>query len=63
MKQRLDTTKEIAARYEKPIPTIQRWARMRIIPSIQLGHRTRLYDAEAVHRAILKRTVHEVEQP
>jgi len=53
---RLMTTKQLAEEYDKPISTIQRWARRRIIPSIQVGHRTQLFDQEAVHRALLKRT-------
>jgi DNA-binding transcriptional MerR regulator len=57
----LVNTKGIAAELSKSVPTIQRWARMRVIPSIRVGWRTRLYDLEAVRRALLKRTVHEVE--
>jgi DNA-binding transcriptional MerR regulator len=45
----------------KSVPAVQRWARMRIIPSIQVGWRTRLYDPEAVHRALLKKTVRELD--
>jgi excisionase family DNA binding protein len=60
MKQRLEitreTTEEIADRYNKPVSTIQRWARKKIIPSIRVGHRTRLYNAEAVERALRKMT-------
>ena len=55
------TTEEIAKKYRKPISTIQRWARLRLIPSIQLGHRSRLYDEAAVRRALLKKTVPELD--
>jgi excisionase family DNA binding protein len=58
---KLFTTKELAADLNKPESTILRWARMRVIPSIQLGWRTRLYDPEAVRAALLKRTVRETE--
>jgi DNA-binding transcriptional MerR regulator len=54
------STKEMAAEFQKPVSTIQRWARMRLIPSISLGHRTRLFDPEAVRRALLKKTVKEL---
>jgi DNA-binding transcriptional MerR regulator len=55
------TAKELALEYNKPVSTIQRWARLKIIPCIQLGHRTRLYDREAVRRALLKKTIRETE--
>jgi len=54
---KLLSAKELAAEYNKPVSTIQRWSRQRLIPSIQLGHRTQLFDREAVRRALLKRTV------
>lgn len=53
MKQPLNT-KELAADLNKPISTVQRWARMRLIPCIRLGHRTRLYDPERVRAALQK---------
>jgi len=34
---------------------------MRIIPSIRVGWRTQLFDEEKVDRALLKRTVNELE--
>jgi hypothetical protein len=58
---RLVTTKQIADNYNKPISAIQRWVRQGIIPSIPVGHRTQLFDPEAVHRALLKRTIKERE--
>jgi hypothetical protein len=61
MKTKLVTTKAIAEEYEKPVSAVQRWARMRIIPSIQVGWRTRLFDPEAVRRALLKKTIREIE--
>jgi hypothetical protein len=57
----LVNTKKMAAQIDKPVSAVQRMARMRIIPSIRVGWRTRLFDPEAVRRALLKRTVHEVE--
>jgi hypothetical protein len=54
-------TRGMAAAISKPVSTIQRWARMRIIPSIKAGHRTRLYDPAAVRRALLKRTTRELD--
>lgn len=54
-------TKGLAAELGVPVSAVQRWARMRVIPSIRAGWRTRLYDPEAVRRALQKRTVHEVQ--
>lgn len=56
---KLLTTKQLARRRQKPISAIQRWTRMKIIPVIDCGFRTKLYDEEAVERALLKRTVRE----
>lgn len=63
MKQQLNlvNTKGMAKQLGKPVSAVQRLARMRIIPSIQLGHRSRLYDVESVRRALLKRTVRELD--
>jgi excisionase family DNA binding protein len=55
------TTKQMARRLGKPVPTVQRWARMRVIPSIRIGWRTQLFDEEAVDRALQKKTIKEVE--
>jgi hypothetical protein len=57
MKTKLVETKAIAQEYKKPISTIQRWVRLGIIPSIQIGHRTWLFDPEAVRKALLEKTV------
>jgi hypothetical protein len=57
----LVNTKKMAKQIDKPVSAVQRMARMRIIPSIRVGWRTRLFDPEAVRHALLKRTVHEVE--
>ena len=54
-------TKGMAAELNKPVSAVQRMARMRIIPSIRIGWRTRLFDREQVHRALLKRTIREVD--
>jgi hypothetical protein len=54
-------TKGLATAINKPISAVQRMARLRLIPSIRIGHRTRLYDVEAVRRALLKRTTHELD--
>src|SRR4051794_23919175 len=51
------TTKQLADQMGKPVSTIQRWARIGIIPSIQAGWRTRLYDPEAVRSALLRLTI------
>jgi DNA-binding transcriptional MerR regulator len=61
MKTNLVTTKQIAKEYDKPVSAVRRWARMRIIPSIQVGWRTRLFDPEAVRRALLKKSVRELD--
>lgn len=55
----LTDTKGMAKAANKPVSTIQRWSRMRIIPSISVGHRSKLYDVEAVKRALLNRTIRE----
>lgn len=47
-------TKALAAELKKPVSTIRRWARMRIIPSVRVGWRTRLYDPERVKGALQK---------
>jgi hypothetical protein len=57
MNTKLVPTKAIAQEYEKPISTIQRWVRRGIILSIQVGHRTWLFDPEAVRKALLEKTV------
>jgi DNA-binding transcriptional MerR regulator len=54
------TTKELAVEMRRPVSTIQRWARIRLIPSIYAGWRTRLYDPEAVRRALEKLSVPEI---
>jgi hypothetical protein len=63
MKQQLNlvNTKKMAKQLDKPVSAVQRLARMRVIPSIQVGWRTRLYDPEAVRRALLKKTVRELD--
>jgi len=63
MKQQLNlvNTKGMAEQLGRPVSAVQRWARMRIIPSIQVGWRTRLFDPEAVRRALLKKTVRELD--
>jgi len=53
------TTKTLAAELGVPVSAVQRWARMRIIPSIRPGWRTRLYDVAAVKAALEKLTVKE----
>jgi DNA-binding transcriptional MerR regulator len=53
-------SRELAVECGKPVSTIQRWARQRIIPSIPVGWRTRLFDPEAVRKALLKKTVKEL---
>lgn len=53
MKQPL-TTKEMAADLNKPTSTIQRWARTRLIPSMRVGWRTRLFDPDRVRAALQK---------
>jgi hypothetical protein len=57
---KLVTVKVIADEYERPISTIRRWARQRIIPCVQVGWRTKLFDPEAVRRALMKKTVREL---
>jgi len=54
------TTREMAAEVQKPVSTIQRWSRERLIPFINAGWRTKLYDPEAVRKALLKKTVKEL---
>ncbi|MBA2271364.1 MAG: helix-turn-helix domain-containing protein [Chthoniobacterales bacterium] len=54
------TTKELAKEIGRPVSTIQRWTRMRVIPQIRAGWRTRLYDPSAVRRALEKLSVTEV---
>jgi hypothetical protein len=54
-KSSLVNTKTIATEYGRSNAAIMRWARERIIPSIRLGWRTRLYDPESVRAALLKR--------
>ena len=63
MKQQLNlvNTKKMAKQLDKPVSAVQRLARMRVIPSIQVGWRTRLYDPEAVRLALLKKTVRELD--
>lgn len=56
----LTDSKGVAAALRKPVSAIQRWSRMRVIPHISVGHRSKLYDLEAVKRALAKRTIHEV---
>ena len=53
-------TKVLAAELGVPVSCVQRWARMRIIPSIRAGWRTRLYDPERVRAALdrLETTAH-----
>jgi hypothetical protein len=55
-------TKGLAAELRKPESTVQRWARMRVIPSIRAGWRTRLYDPEAVREALKKLEVKAVSE-
>jgi excisionase family DNA binding protein len=61
MRTKLVNAKTIADEYQKPKSTIQRWARKGLIPCIRMGWRTLLFDPEAVHRALLKKTVPEQE--
>jgi hypothetical protein len=56
----LVNTKAIAAEYGRTQKVIMRWARERIIPSIRLGWRTRLYDPAAVRKALLRRETKEI---
>ena len=51
------TTKGLAAELGVPVSCVQRWARMRIIPCVRAGWRTRLYDPERVRIALDKLTV------
>ena len=51
------STKELATELGRPVSCIQRWARMRLIPCVRAGWRTRLYDPEAVRIALDKLTV------
>jgi hypothetical protein len=60
MKKTLVGTKDIAKEYDRPISAIQRLGRLKIIPVIKLGHRTHLYDPEAVRKALLKKTIKEL---
>jgi hypothetical protein len=55
------STKEMAKDIEKPVSVIQRWARMRLIPVVKVGWRSQYFDPEAVRKALLKRTVRELE--
>lgn len=48
------STKELAGELNKPISTVQRWARMRLIPHMSLGHRTKLYALDKVLAALQK---------
>ena len=52
MKTQLVSTKEQARILNRPVSTIQRWARMQIIPSIKIGWRTQLFDPEKVLAAL-----------
>jgi len=57
----LVNTKKMAKQIDKPVSAVQRMARMRIIPSIRLGWRSRLFDPEAVRCALLKKTIRELD--
>jgi len=59
--QKLLSTRQLAAEIERPVSAVQRWARMRLIPSIRIGWRTQYFDPEAVRRALLKKTIRELE--
>jgi hypothetical protein len=59
-RERFLTAVELARQWDKPVSTIRRWTRLRIIPVIDAGFRTKYYDPEAVKRALLKRTVKEL---
>jgi predicted site-specific integrase-resolvase len=49
------TAKELAERLGEKIFTIQRWGRAKVIPVIDLGHRTKRFDFESVKAALLRR--------
>jgi excisionase family DNA binding protein len=57
----LMTTREVAADIGRPVSTIQRWMRDRKIPYIDVGWRTKLFDPEEVRKALLRKTVRELE--
>jgi excisionase family DNA binding protein len=57
----LMTTREIAADIRRPVSTIQRWMRERKIPYIDAGWRTKLFNPEDVRKALLRKTVRELE--
>jgi hypothetical protein len=57
---RLLTAPELARQWNKPVSAIRRWSRLRIIPHVDAGFRTKYYDPEAVRRALLKRTIKEL---
>lgn len=54
------TTKALAEELNVSVSSVQRLARMRVIPSIRAGWRTRLYDPEAVRKALQKLSVPEI---
>ncbi len=51
------TTKKLAVELGVPVSCVQRWARMRVIPSIRAGWRTRLFNPDAVRVALDKLTI------
>ena len=55
------TTKQLADELAVPVSCVQRWGRMRLIPSVHIGWRTRLYDPAAVRVALEKLTIREQE--
>jgi hypothetical protein len=49
------TAEELAVALNEPPYTINQWRRRGIIPTIDLGYRTKRYDLESVRAALLKR--------
>jgi DNA-binding transcriptional MerR regulator len=49
------TAKELSAELRQKVFTIHRWRREGLIPHIDVGYRTKLFDLESVKAALLKR--------
>ena len=49
------TAVELASELHEPVFTIKRWSRQGIIPTIDLGWRTKRFDLASVRAALLKR--------
>jgi len=55
--ERLLTAQELARQWKKPVSAIRRWTRLRVIPHVSVGFRSKYYDPQAVKDALLKRTI------